>query len=70
VDERFLRVSPVISSQGHSARADCFDPQEERERDLAESSDEESPKSKVQARPKAGKLGQMNPKLFLEEAVR
>ena len=70
MDERFLRVSPVISSQGYFARAYCFAPQEERERDLAESSDEEYSKSKVQARPKAGKLGQINPKLFLEEAMR
>lgn len=57
VDEILISLSHLTSSQVHSALAYYFDHQEEIDRDLAESSDEEYWKSKVQAHPNAGKSG-------------
>lgn len=57
VDEILASLSHLTSSQVHSALAYYFDHQEEIDRDLVESSDEEYWKQRVVPHPKARELG-------------
>lgn len=57
VDEILASLSHLTSSQVHSALAYYFDHQEEMDRDLAESSDEEYWKQRVVPHAKARELG-------------